>query len=305
MPEDVKARGLSRNVVVDTALRVADEEGLEALSLRRLARALDVTPMAIYRHVRNNPHLLDLMADRLLERIDLAAVEPEAWTERLWRLLGSYQAVAAEHPAAPLLLARPFSSPTALRISETLLEILHAAGFETAQAVRLFKLISGMLLGPAIPHRAFWAEAARRRPTDAARQEASIEAASGASRLPLGCDRAVPGLVAGPRRRSARPRPVDLWTTGARGPIRRPLTLLRLHYCAPQTTIVPKAERLGPPESARQPSRESPSATSRKSAKSVNLEVQGPSRLCAKTYGPTRCPCLLPPLGRSWMWIPP
>jgi TetR/AcrR family tetracycline transcriptional repressor len=179
MPEDVKARGLSRNVVVDTALRVADEEGLEALSLRRLARALDVTPMATYRHVRNKSHLLDLMADRLLERVDLAAGEPTAWTGRLRRLLGSYQAVAAEHPAAPLLLARPFSSPTALRISETLLEILHAAGFETAQAVRLFQLISGMLLGPAI-HRAFWAEAARRRPTDAARQEASIEAASGA-----------------------------------------------------------------------------------------------------------------------------
>jgi AcrR family transcriptional regulator len=165
MPEDVKAR--------------ADEEGLEALSLRRLARALDVTPMAIYRHVRNKSHLLDLMADRLLERIDLAAGEPAAWNGRLRRLLGRYQAVAAEHAAAALLLARPLSSPTALRISETLLEILHAAGFETAQAVRLLQLIIGMLLGPAI-HRAFWAEAARRRPADAARQEASIEAASGA-----------------------------------------------------------------------------------------------------------------------------
>jgi TetR/AcrR family transcriptional regulator, tetracycline repressor protein len=129
MPEDVKARGLSKNVVVDTALRVADEEGLEALSLRRLARALDVTPMAIYRHVRNKSHLLDLMADRLLERIDLAAGAPAAWTERLRRLLGSYQAVAAEHPAAPHLLARPFSSPTALRISETLLEVASGAQF--------------------------------------------------------------------------------------------------------------------------------------------------------------------------------
>jgi hypothetical protein len=56
---------------------------------------------------------------------------------------------------------------------------LHAGGFDAAQAVRLFQLISGMLLGPAI-HRAFWAEAARRRPNDAARQEASIEGATGA-----------------------------------------------------------------------------------------------------------------------------
>jgi TetR/AcrR family transcriptional regulator, tetracycline repressor protein len=193
MPEDVKARGLSKNVVVDTALRVADEEGLEALSLRRLARALDVTPMAIYRHVRNKSHLLDLMADRLLERIDLAAGAPAAWTERLRRLLGSYQAVAAEHPAAPHLLARPFSSPTALRISETLLEILHDARFDTAQAVRLLQLISGMLLG----------------------------------------------------------------TPGARGSILRPLTLVRPRDRAPADNLRTKAERLGPRERARQPSRDS------------------------------------------------
>lgn len=179
MARDVKARGLSREVVVETALRIADEGGLEGLNLRRLAVALDVTPMAIYRHVRNKSHLLDLMADRLLERVELSPGETAAWNERLRRLLASYQAVAVEHPAAPILLARPFASPAALRISEALLEILHAAGFGTARAVRLLQLISGMLLGPAI-HRAFWAEAARRSPKDADRQEASIEAASGA-----------------------------------------------------------------------------------------------------------------------------
>jgi AcrR family transcriptional regulator len=186
----VKARGLSRELVVETALVAADEEGLEALSLRRLAGALDVTPMAIYRHVHNKSHLLDLMAERLLERVDISSRQTETWNERLWRLLTSYQTVANEHPAAPILLARPFASPTALRISEALLDILHAAGFDTARAVRLLQLISGMLLGPAI-HRAFWAEAARRAPTDADRQEASIEAASGAdfSRLSSAAER--------------------------------------------------------------------------------------------------------------------
>jgi len=173
--------GLPRpNALPRTTWRTAGAaKALDPLSLRRLARALDVTPMAVYRHVRNKSHLLDLMADRLLERIDLAAGEPAAWNGRLRRLLGSYEAAAAENAAAALLLVRPFSSPAALRISETLLEILHAAGFETAQAVRLFQLIIGMLLGPAI-RRAFWAEAARRRPTDAARQEASIEGGWGA-----------------------------------------------------------------------------------------------------------------------------
>jgi AcrR family transcriptional regulator len=175
MASDVKAhRGLTTVRVVDAALRAADEGGIDAVSLRRLAAALDVTPMAIYRHVRNKSHLLDLMAERLLEQVDLATDELATWQDRLRRLLGSYQAVVAAHPAAPLLLSRPFVSPAAPRAAEALLAILHSAGFDAGQSVRLFEVISGMLLGPAI-HRATWAAAERDRPGDANRQQASMD----------------------------------------------------------------------------------------------------------------------------------
>jgi TetR/AcrR family tetracycline transcriptional repressor len=167
-------RGLTTERVVDAALRVADEGGIEAVSLRRLARELGVTPMAIYRHVRDKSQLLDLMADRLLEQLELAPADVPTWQGRLRRLASSLLAVLQAHPAAPLLLSRPFNSPAALRVSEALLGILDQAGFSSQESVRLVQVITGMVLGPAI-HRATYAAASREVPPDDARQRASAE----------------------------------------------------------------------------------------------------------------------------------
>lgn len=161
---------------MDAALRAADEGGIEAVSLRRLAGALDVTPMAIYRHVRNKSHLLDLMVERLLDQVDLASAEMATWQERLRRLLASFQAVVAAHPATVLLLGRPFVSPAALRVSEALLATLHSAGFDAGQSVHLLQVITGMVLGPAI-NRVTWVAASRDLPSGADRQ-ASMEGLS-------------------------------------------------------------------------------------------------------------------------------
>ena len=166
-------RRLTPERVVEAALQVADADGIEAVSLRRLAATLGVTPMAIYRHVRNKSHLLDLMAERLLEQIDIAADATTTWQDRLRRLLGNYQSVAAAHPAAPFLLSRPFSSPAEPRVTETLLATFHDAGFDASQSARLLQVISGMVIGPAL-HRATWAAAVRDRPPDRTARRASV-----------------------------------------------------------------------------------------------------------------------------------
>ena len=133
--------------------------------------------MAIYRHVRNKSHLLDLMVERLLDQVDLAPAETVTWQDRLRRLLASFQAVVATHPATAMLLSRPFVSPAALRVSEALMATLYSAGFDPGQSVRLLQVITGMVLGPAI-NRATWAAASRERPPDAARQQAFLEGLS-------------------------------------------------------------------------------------------------------------------------------
>lgn len=167
MDRDVKAqRGLTTERVVDAALLAADEGGIDAVSLRRLAVALEVTPMAIYRHVRNKSHLLDLMVERLLDQVDLASDEAATWQDRLRRLLASFQAVVAAHPATALLLSRPFVSPAAMRVSQAVLANLQSAGFDAARSARLLQVITGMALGPAV-NRATWAAATRDLPSEA------------------------------------------------------------------------------------------------------------------------------------------
>jgi AcrR family transcriptional regulator len=166
MGTNVKTRrGLTTERVVDRALEVADADGIDGLSLRRLAASLAVTPMAIYRHVHNKAHLLDLMAERLLEQVDIAADETVSWQERLRRLFGSYLAVAAAHPAAPFLLSRPFTSAREPQVTEALFGALHDAGFDPRQSALVMQVISGMVLGPAL-HRAAWAAAMREVATD-------------------------------------------------------------------------------------------------------------------------------------------
>ena len=166
MPVHVKThRGLTTEGVVDAALQIADVGGIEAVSIRRLASGLGVTPMAIYRHVRDKGHLLDLMADRLLGQLDLRPAEASAWQDALRAVAASLLAVVEAHPAAPLLLARPFESPAALRVSESMLAILDRAGFGPAESVRLLQVLTGMILGPAI-HRVTYGRAWREQRMD-------------------------------------------------------------------------------------------------------------------------------------------
>jgi AcrR family transcriptional regulator len=166
MTRDVKAEGpLTPGRVVDAALRIADADGIDGVSLRRLAATLGVTPMAIYRHVRDKAHLLDLMADRLLMELDPASPESSSWQEALRRVAASLLAVVQAHHAAPFLLSRPFVSPSALRVTETMLAILDRARFGPDESVRLVQVLTGMILGPAI-HRATYSAALRESATD-------------------------------------------------------------------------------------------------------------------------------------------
>lgn len=166
MPRIVNPRRrLNAETVVDAAVRIADVGGLEAVSLRRLASVLGVTPMAIYRHVRDKDHLLDLMADRLLQEVELPPADSDAWAEDLRRVGHSFLAVIEAHPAAPFLLARPFTSPSAYRVADSMLAVLDRAGFDRDAAVRLLQVLTGMILGPAI-HRATYRAAWRAHPPD-------------------------------------------------------------------------------------------------------------------------------------------
>lgn len=129
---------LTPRSVVEGALALAGAEGLEAVTIRRLAKELGVTPMALYWHFRSKDELLDGMAARIFEEIDLAVDASAAWQEQLRALLGSMVSVLRAHPSTAILLStRTVSSEGSLRATEVTLDILGRGGFSPAQATQI------------------------------------------------------------------------------------------------------------------------------------------------------------------------
>jgi AcrR family transcriptional regulator len=124
--------------VVEGALSLADSEGLEAVTIRRLAKGLGVTPMALYWHFHSKDELLDGMAARLFEEIDLSVDASARWQEQLRALLGSMLGVLRAHPSTAILLSRrTASSEGSLRATEVALDVLRRGGFSPAEATQI------------------------------------------------------------------------------------------------------------------------------------------------------------------------
>jgi TetR/AcrR family tetracycline transcriptional repressor len=150
----VQARGrpgLTREAVVARALEIGTAEGLEAVSLRRLAQELGVTPMALYRHVRDKQDLINAMTEAVLEGIDATVgFRPEmTWTERMRLAIDNYKEQIDARPLAlPLSIAYSGEGPPSFwKVLEDLLAILLDAGFGRREAIVLIRMISNLLAG--------------------------------------------------------------------------------------------------------------------------------------------------------------
>jgi TetR/AcrR family tetracycline transcriptional repressor len=122
---------LSKRTVTENALKLADADGLDALTIRKLAQHLGVTPMALYWHFRSKEDLLEGVSEQVWGEMDLN-VDPDApWWAQLQRLLESLVSVLRAHPAAPqLVLEHEKRNEAALRAMEVTLGILRTAGFD-------------------------------------------------------------------------------------------------------------------------------------------------------------------------------
>jgi TetR/AcrR family transcriptional regulator, tetracycline repressor protein len=141
---------LSKAAVVERGLALADAEGLEAVTIRRLAADLSVTPMALYWHFRSKDELLSGLADRVWAEIDVD-VDPDAdWPVQLRFLLESLIHVLRTHPSASQLLfsGEKRTSEPAMIANEVALEVLRRAGFDAEHAAAIAKnaLFTGIVL---------------------------------------------------------------------------------------------------------------------------------------------------------------
>jgi TetR/AcrR family transcriptional regulator, tetracycline repressor protein len=149
--DGTRRRGLTREAIVARALELGGAEGLEAVSLRRLASDLGVTPMALYRHVRDKQDLLNAMMEVVLEGLDLTVgFRPSmSWTDKVRRALLNFKEQMEARPLAlPLAIAYSGEGPVGFwRMTEDMLGILLSAGFKRRQAVILIRVVSNLVSG--------------------------------------------------------------------------------------------------------------------------------------------------------------
>jgi TetR/AcrR family transcriptional regulator, tetracycline repressor protein len=140
---------LSKATVVERALKLADADGLEALTIRKLAQELGVTPMALYWHFRSKDELLVGLAERVWSEIDVTVDPAASWSDQLRGLLWSLINVLRAHPAAPWLLSgSKATNEHGLRATEVTLGVLRGAGFGPAAASEIagIALWTGIML---------------------------------------------------------------------------------------------------------------------------------------------------------------
>lgn len=139
-----------RQEILDTALALADEGGLGAVTMRAIARRRGVTAMALYPHVKSKDDLLDGLVGRLLAEIKVPG-RSLPWPDRLRALAHSTREVARRHPSViPLVYTRPAITPDGLRVVDAIYETLLDAGVPPEQVARLERMVSTFVVGYAV-----------------------------------------------------------------------------------------------------------------------------------------------------------
>lgn len=142
--------GLNKQRMLAEAIRIADREGVEALSMRRLAGALGAGAMSLYHYVASKDELLDAMIDIVFAEIDLPAEEAD-WQAAMRRRAESARQVLARHPwAISLMESRTSPGPANLRHREAVTACLRRAGFSVVMATHANWLLDSYVYGFAL-----------------------------------------------------------------------------------------------------------------------------------------------------------
>jgi len=138
---------IDRTVILEASLALADERGLDAITMQAVAERLGVTPMALYRHVSNKADLLDGMVESLLDEIPPPR-PGGGWQAQLIAMAQSLRRIAKRHPAVfPLLLLRPAVTDRARALRERVYDGLRAARIAPAHLVDVERIISTLAFG--------------------------------------------------------------------------------------------------------------------------------------------------------------
>ena len=140
---------LTRDRVIEAALNVMDAEGLEAVSMRRVAREVGVEAMSLYHHVEDKEDLLDGICEHVMAKFDFP--EPvDDWTENCRRGARAWRRILQAHPAVMRLFAEqrgPIRSIDSMRPMEFALRILRDSGLSDRDTAQAFHAFGGYIQG--------------------------------------------------------------------------------------------------------------------------------------------------------------
>ncbi|MET9520512.1 TetR/AcrR family transcriptional regulator C-terminal domain-containing protein [Streptomyces sp. NPDC002994] len=145
--EAVRRAPLSRDRVLRAAVALADEIGIEALSMRKLAQELGVVPMALYKHVANKDQLLDGMVDVVVGEIDPPAPGSDWKSAVRQRILSARRALLGHSWAAQVVQSRARPTPVVLAYMDSVIGMFRTGGFSVDLTHHVMHALGSRMLG--------------------------------------------------------------------------------------------------------------------------------------------------------------
>jgi AcrR family transcriptional regulator len=142
---------LTRERIVEAAAALVDAEGLEAVSVRRLATELGVAGPSLYNHFPTKAEILDAVADAVIAEVDISSLTHHDWGKALRLWAQSYHAVLSAHPnIVPVLARGPGRNPAALTMADAVYGALIRAGWSPSRATHIGALLRYLVTGSAL-----------------------------------------------------------------------------------------------------------------------------------------------------------
>lgn len=139
---------VTRDEIVTASLAIIDAEGLDALSMRRLARDLGIEAMSLYHHFPNKDAILDAVVAAMIRQMTLPDPMPSSWVDQLVELIDAFRRALVAHPnAVPVMLTRPLAPPEDAML--TPVTVLQSQGFEPDRMLELYQSLMALTFGHA------------------------------------------------------------------------------------------------------------------------------------------------------------
>jgi TetR/AcrR family tetracycline transcriptional repressor len=146
---DRRARTLSRDKIVEAALDLIDQNGAGAVTMRGLAQALGVTPMALYNHFGKKDELLRGVAEHVIDRAQFDGGQAK-WQDRLRHCFHILRRVCLQHPGLPTMLEIEGAAPASVfRPMDVAMAALAAAGLDEVEGAQAYFVLVGFTLSQA------------------------------------------------------------------------------------------------------------------------------------------------------------